>query len=428
MAEHNQRKAAAAAGGVAGGRGGNIRGNCGDDDSDSDVDDENEGGKSIVAEYIKRQLQIIQTYARMNPGKPWPHNQLFDQPMSPWLPPPDFRMLPLEAVPDKCYYPTIFFFLPWYWAREQCGDAPMCPACGGSKRLVSKGYVQKRMLTHSLESTWCVTKRFTCSGCASCKDGSSSATWSGWDVEIRKNLPSGIQSMFPYHLEHRALVHVDLVSELATLVLDQTSVSACTRLYKERARSVFYGREAAWKQMLCAAMGVQPPQPPFDAQEAPALKDFGDFTDTNGYNGWDPDYGFWNRMLKAELERNKDLWTRSMQLVGGSIFKGDHSRKTAKLIRLKGVSIFKAVYTLMNEFNEIVGIWFTMGETQVCDLRCIICLTWNDSKFLFVFIADARRESCEERDFILGGYITVTVVMQYAQLPFAQLDSSCITG
>jgi len=27
----------------------------------------------------------------------------------------------------------------------------------------------------------------------------------------------------------------------------------------------------------------------------------------------------------------------------------------------------------------------------------------------------------------IGGYITVTVVMQYAQLPLAQLDSSCIT-
>jgi len=28
---------------------------------------------------------------------------------------------------------------------------------------------------------------------------------------------------------------------------------------------------------------------------------------------------------------------------------------------------------------------------------------------------------------ILGGYITVTVVMRYAQLPLAQLDSSCMT-
>ena len=27
----------------------------------------------------------------------------------------------------------------------------------------------------------------------------------------------------------------------------------------------------------------------------------------------------------------------------------------------------------------------------------------------------------------IGGYITVTVVMRYAQLPLAQLDSSCIT-
>lgn len=53
---------------------------------------------------------------------------------------------------------------------------------------------------------------------------------------------------------------------------------------------------------------------------------------------------------------------RELQIIDGRVLSGDHSRKTAKFIRLQGVRLFKAVYTLMNEYGQIVGIWFCMTE------------------------------------------------------------------
>lgn len=53
-----------------------------------------------------------------------------------------------------------------------------------------------------------------------------------------------------------------------------------------------------------------------------------------------------------------------MQIINGDVLCGDHSRKTAKFIRLKGVRIFKALYTLMNGYGQVVGIWFCMTESM----------------------------------------------------------------
>jgi hypothetical protein len=194
-------------------------------------------------------------------------------------------------------------------------------------------------------------------------DGAKSRTWNGWDPEIRRDLPSGIQHMFPYDNQHQALVDVRLTNELVVLALDDTSVATFTRIIQERAQNAFQSSELAWKERLAAAKTANPQQSPFLGNPKVQLHDFGSFNDRKGYDCWCPKANFWRRLLRKQTDASQEQWTRELQLIDGNIFKGDHSRKTAKLIRIKGTRLFKSIYTLMNEYHQILVFWFTIGES-----------------------------------------------------------------
>ena len=169
--------------------------------------------------------------------------------------------------------------------------------------------------------------------------------------------------MFPYDVQHRALVDVNITNELVVMALNDTSVATFTRIIEERAQSRFLNAESAWKERLAAAKTANPQQSPFLDDPGVPLRDFGSFNDRQGYDAWCPKANFWRRLLRKQIDAFQEQWRRELQLTDGNIFKGDHSRKTAKLIRIKGARLFKSIYTLMNEFHQIIGFWFTIGES-----------------------------------------------------------------
>lgn len=55
---------------------------------------------------------------------------------------------------------------------------------------------------------------------------------------------------------------------------------------------------------------------------------------------------------------------RKIQLsIGGRILRIDHTFKVAKLCKIKGQYVFKAVFEVMNEHNEIVAYWLTTSKS-----------------------------------------------------------------
>ena len=261
-------------------------------------------------------------------------------------------MAPLTADPTSCCFPKVLVWNPYWWAKDQCGERPACPGCGNN--LTFNGHHQKRMLMHSMESTWCVGPRFKCetAGCSSIKPGSHSRTWFAWDDEIRNGLPVGIQHMFPFQVEHMAIVECKAIDELVTMVIDGLSVSSFKTMMRERAITCALAIEEARKTRLLAAKSAN--QSPFCDNPNVVLQDFLAIDDPMGFDMWIPGNNFWHRLLKQQLEMRVGFWGRQIQRTDGLILKGDHSRKTAKLIRIKGVRIFKAVYTLMNEHGQVM--------------------------------------------------------------------------
>ena len=78
------------------------------------------------------------------------------------------------------------------------------------------------------------------------------------------------------------------------------------------------------------------------------ITDFLLIGDKKGFNLWVPRVNFWHRMLAKALGAQMGLWEKELMMMDGTVLKADHSRKAAKLIRIKGVRLFKAIYTLMN--------------------------------------------------------------------------------
>jgi len=166
-------------------------------------------------------------------------------------------------------------------------------------------------------------------------------------------LPIRIQHMFQFDVEHRALVETKVVEELVVLVLSGLSVSGFKNMMKERATQHYLGLEEAWKSGLVAAKFQK--KPPFTGNGRVQIQDFLLIGDEQGYNLWIPGEKFWHRMLAKALGEQRALWEKEVMMIDGLVLKGDHSRKAAKLIKIKGVRLFKAIYTLMNGDGQVMS-------------------------------------------------------------------------
>jgi hypothetical protein len=71
------------------------------------------------------------------------------------------------------------------------------------------------------------------------------------------------------------------------------------------------------------------------------------------------------------METDADYMRRRMQMVDGEHLSGDHSFKLAKTIYSDGGKPFAAMYSIMNEFGQVVAWWLTDG-TQMGELKASI--------------------------------------------------------
>jgi hypothetical protein len=265
---------------------------------DNEGEDEGADDNSPVHRYITEVYKKFTFYEKMNGT--WPQDVLLGKPVDPWVKPPHHCMGHLENEPSACYLTNLLIWNPWSWNKAGSGAMPNCPDCG--EQLNKHGSVRKRMLVASMEVSWCMTPRFICHGCEGCKNGAKSQTFNDWDPEIRKDLPSGIQHVFCYDVQHCALVDTKLTNELVVMALNNTSVAAFTRIIEERAQSCFFNSELAWEERLAAAKIAEPQHSPFLENPGVFVQDFGRFGDRKGYDGWCPKQNFWHRMLRKHTD------------------------------------------------------------------------------------------------------------------------------
>lgn len=81
---------------------------------------------------------------------------------------------------------------------------------------------------------------------------------------------------------------------------------------------------------------------------------FGDFDDETGYNGRPPSAAVLQSAWIATFEGKLPWHYRQQQQVDGTNLAGDGSHKVVKAIRLADKKVFSGMYTILNEYNQVV--------------------------------------------------------------------------
>jgi hypothetical protein len=66
----------------------------------------------------------------------------------------------------------------------------------------------------------------------------------------------------------------------------------------------------------------------------------------------------------ADFDRLLPIYRARLMMITGDVLKGDYTFKLAKKVQCEGGTPFDAVYSVMNEYNEVLGSWFLRGKEQ----------------------------------------------------------------
>lgn len=81
---------------------------------------------------------------------------------------------------------------------------------------------------------------------------------------------------------------------------------------------------------------------------------FGSFSDQGGYNGRPPSAAILKSACETVMEGREHWYHRQQQLVDGTNLAGDESHKVVKAIRVSHEKVFHGVYTIINEYGQVV--------------------------------------------------------------------------
>jgi hypothetical protein len=121
-------------------------------------------------------------------------------------------------------------------------------------------------------------------------------------------------------------------------------------------------------------------------------------------------------VVLADSERLAPYYKTRLMMITGDVLKGDHTFKMAGKVHADGGRPYEAVYTLMNEFNQVLGSWLLRSKEHalVRALHRAACVALCQLRYARV-LADA--------------WCTPAHLMSTSLLPFALRSSrSCRTS
>lgn len=93
------------------------------------------------------------------------------------------------------------------------------------------------------------------------------------------------------------------------------------------------------------------------------IKPFGNFGDLNGWPAQVPSEAALKLAYMTRVESTQEQKTRRLMAVKGKVIAGDHTFSIAKVPVSSGEKLFQAFYSVMNEFNMIMGYWLTATKS-----------------------------------------------------------------
>jgi hypothetical protein len=171
-----------------------------------------------------------------------------------------------------------------------------------------------------------------------------------YDPSILDQLEPGLAASFPAFLTHRSGIDKTLLTMIRLGIAHCLSASSWSKIMCELN---VCEHDICEVQYLYAIQKEKKMAAQFDIAEKSYIP-FSEFKDKDGYAGFYPSCWYINNVYMDYMEHIRPILDQCMAALTGYVIKWDHSFKLSKyLMKLDGVVTFAALFTLVNEIEQI---------------------------------------------------------------------------
>jgi hypothetical protein len=274
-----------------------------------------------------------------------------------WIRPQDpyFAMCKAEKSPDglnpeRLYHPSVFLWLPQLLSDNSL-TCPNAQCAKYQKGILSvKGWNDKPVAHRVIDldgSYFIMTQRMECPK----KKNGCGKSWNLYDVTIMEQLEPGLAAAFPAFLTHRSAIDKTVMTLIRAGMAHRLSSSAWSDIMRELGVRAY---DLKYLDYMHAINQVTKKHQALNLAEQPAYPTYSAFNDTFGYAGSYPSRWYLNTVYQDYMEHIRPILDQCISALTGYIIKWDQSFKLPKyLMKLNGVEIFVALFTLLNEYEQI---------------------------------------------------------------------------
>lgn len=251
---------------------------------------------------------------------------------------------------------SVVFWVPEIFWRRFVPYMP-CPQCGrvGSD-VKANGWNGNiaRPVVGMFETYFLVCKKYVCRRCK--------RRFVGYDDGVMQHLPQFISAQFPCMLTRKAAVDLGLLNYVEITATTGQSFDEMSSVVSELHKLQFYKDMLIYYGFICERnRGQQSLVSAFQRQVTGSVvpaPNFGTISENSRYCCTKLLTGRYFAERFTEFVDSKREWmqNRMSQTIGGRVLCGDHTFKIASKIYVMrdGKRVYTSVYTIMNEFREIV--------------------------------------------------------------------------
>jgi hypothetical protein len=189
----------------------------------------------------------------------------------------------------------------------------------------------------------------------------------GYDKEVIRKSNDYIKLLWKkigYDLSHRGGISFSVLERLKSEMLQALSVNGFRECLLECTKSYHFMLSAQWRayidSLTTQKMGTRYLFFVQQEQINTMQQCFHEF-DSKEFDQGVPSAGYLLSRVIPLLEAEAEYHAKKMQSTDGRHLSGDHSHKLTKCIVADKAKPFAAMYTMMNEYSEVVAWWFTTG-------------------------------------------------------------------
>ena len=310
------------------------------------------------------------------------------------------------ALPDIIIWDPTYRWPSFY---EESNGRPKCPYHSGSHSCVMRhGFTHHfRRCYMSDGNAALICRRYICTlnkdKYAESQNDSDSESYcfQETDAAVLAQAPPFVQAYWRQHgvyLSHRSAMAWTEVDKMISLMSNGLSSNG----YANSLQESYVQRHALHSKMWIDHIHRSFKRPMIRGGQKQPLELYFDFDEPNSEIRV-PSASWLVTAIGEEMENRSECHQRAMQRISGRYLSGDHSHKVAKVILMQGTRAFEGMYTVMNEYSQILGFWFVNG-TSLSEIEP--CLQGLNARYKLhgfegpIFFTTDR--CCDERSFFEG--------------------------